>query len=169
MRRIEEYDLDEPIDYAFGNFCPITLRGELYTGIVYRDLSDNELYRERTFRDGGCYGPQKEWELAGSNSGGERTYLVASWFEYFGMMHGLQRTWHSATQPARIAWHEYGQLRRERCWDEDGKLIRNYKESKSEAKKHDKEIAKIPQWIRDRFPLNQLPEEYRLPDEAVWK
>lgn len=92
--------------------------GAPFTGTAYATFPNGALENESEYRDGLPWGKSRSWDMDGS--------LFAESDMYRDALHGAAREWSPGGQLISETVAEYGVTLREREWDEQGNLLKDY-------------------------------------------
>ncbi len=92
--------------------------GKLFTGIAFEEDDQGRLLAEDTFVDGVLHGPSRTYHPSGRIKAEEPVQR--------GGLHGLCRYWYENGQLEAERVYNNGDLIKERIWNEQGELIKDY-------------------------------------------
>jgi antitoxin component YwqK of YwqJK toxin-antitoxin module len=112
-------------DPAVGPDGSYLYQGKPFTGIRYGLYPNGKLECEEEYRHGLQWGLSRGWYRSGT--------LRREATLYQGGLHGTERAWFEDGRLQEEREGEYGILLRERTWDKEGKLVKQYELKTSDA------------------------------------
>ena len=156
--RIPHDQLDEHPDES--EFC--TLAGEPFTGVAFSTWPDGSTKQEWTFRAGEKWGPQRRWHSNGR--------LTISGYCVAGLAHGVWRKWRPEGSKISVATIEYGITTREKSWEADGKVRREYRvEDERQAAWYLMQIEEGRTKYGALIAAEDVPDEFLRATEEDWR
>ena len=112
-----QLSVDEALLY-FGEGDEVCFDCEVFTGIAFRRHANGKLWRVKRYVNGFAEGICREWHGNGK--------IKRRWRTKHGQVIGTEREWYADGGLKCIRENEFGVITKEREYDSDGQLVRDF-------------------------------------------